>query len=431
MCIIRGMKSIKNLFRIGRGPSSSHTIGPDRAAKFLKAKYPNAIKIEVILYGSLAFTGKGHLTDKVILDVFLPTPTHITFDFKTKVSFPNTFDITFYFADRDPITKRVLSLGGGAISISDELEENEEDVYPEKSFAEVVEFCHTNNLTLPEYVEHYEGKEMFEYLKTVWNQMTDTIHAGLTNRGLLPGKLKIQRRAASFLIPSHMKESSFSRTNRMISAYAFATNEENAAGGVVVTAPTCGSSGTLPAVLMEMVDRYEFTDKEIINAIAVAGVIGNIVKSNGSISGAEAGCQAEIGTACSMTAAAAAYLKGFNIDQIEYAAEAALEHSLGLTCDPVEGYVQIPCIERNAVAAIKALTATYLAEYASSSHRVSFDTIVQTMLVTGKDMKKKYRETSKGGLAVDFVKSERKDRKSAEEKKKALKAKANEKKGEQ
>ncbi len=237
--------------------------------------------------------------------------------------------------------------------------------------------------------------------------MKDSVKRGLLASGVLPGKLKVQRRASSFVAASHLFESSFSKSNRTLCGYAFAVNEENASGGTVVTAPTCGSSGTLPAVLLHLVNRYEFDKKQIIRSLAVAGVIGNVVKQNGSISGAEAGCQAEIGTACSMAAAAAAYLKGFDIGQIEYAAEAAMEHSLGLTCDPVEGYVQMPCIERNAIAAIKAVASTYLAEYASSSHRVSFDTIVETMIQTGRDLKKKYRETAQGGLAKDYVKAEK------------------------
>lgn len=415
------MKSLRNLYRIGRGPSSSHTMGPERAAIYLKNKYKGIIQVNIILYGSLAFTGKGHLTDKVLIETFFPIPTQVIFDYKTKVNFPNTFDVELILNNGQKINKRVLSLGGGAISISGEEEELEKDIYPQKNFKEIKNFCLEHNFSLADYVEHYEGEEIWSYLETVWNQMSKTIHEGLEKEGVLPGKLKIARRASSFLMPSHMRESSFSRSNRLIAAYAFATNEENASGGVIVTAPTCGSSGTLPAVLMHLVDRYEYSDKKIIKALAVAGVIGNVVKQNGSISGAEAGCQAEVGTACSMAAAATSYLKGFTIDQIEYAAEAAMEHSLGLTCDPVQGYVQIPCIERNAIAATKALSATYLAEYASSSHRVSFDTIVQTMLETGKDINRKYRETSKGGLAIDYMKAEKEAKKEAKLKQKYLK----------
>lgn len=407
------MKSLKYLFRIGHGPSSSHSIGPSRIAHYLKEKYPDVKSVDVTLYGSLAFTGKGHLTDMAIINEFHPVPVRVNFDYKTSVDFPNTMDVTLNFVGKDSVTKRCLSLGGGAISIEGEKEEDEVDIYPEKNFAEIVEFCKKNECDLADYVEHYEGKEIWDYLSLVWNQMVSTIDNGLHTNGVLPGELKVNRRASSFLTPSHLKESSFSRSNRTLAAYAFATNEENASGGIVVTAPTCGSSGTLPAVLLHMVDRYEIRDDKVIRAIAVAGVIGNVTKQNGSISGAEAGCQAEIGTACSMAAAACSYLKGFSIDQIECAAEAAMEHSLGTTCDPVKGYVQIPCIERNAVAAVKALAATYLAEYASSTHRVSYDDIVATMLETGKDMKTKYRETSKGGMALDYLRHEKQMKKKA------------------
>lgn len=402
MCIISSVKSLRNLYRIGHGPSSSHSIGPSRIARYLNEKYKDATSFDVTLYGSLAFTGKGHLTDISMINEFGKKPCNVTFDYKTKVDFPNTLDVVIHFKNKADIKKRALSLGGGRISISDEKEEEELDIYPEKNFEEIKEYCKKHKCDLADYVEHYEGKEIWDYLSEVWNQMVKTINNGLHTNGVLPGKLKVQRRASSFLTPSHLKESSFSRANRLLAAYAFATNEENASGGIVVTAPTCGSAGTLPAVLLHLVDRYEIPDSKIIRALAVAGVIGNVVKQNGSISGAEAGCQAEIGTACSMAAAATSYLKGFTIEQIECAAEAAMEHSLGTTCDPVMGYVQIPCIERNAVAAVKALSATYLAEYASSTHRVSFDNIVQTMLETGVDLKKEYRETSQGGLALDF-----------------------------
>lgn len=398
----KGMKSLRNLYRIGHGPSSSHTMGPARASEIIKNKFPGFTSVDVTLYGSLAFTGKGHLTDKVIIDTFKPVPCNVKFDYKTKVDFVNTFDVTLHFDDKDDITKRVLSLGGGAISIEGEEQENEVDIYPQKNFSEICAFCKENKMTLPQYVEYYEGKNIWKYLLKVWKTMMNAIERGLTSEGVLPGELKVQRRAKSFINPSHLRESSFSRTNRTIAAYAFATNEENASGGVIVTAPTCGSAGTLPAVILYMTDKYELSDEEIVHSLAVAGIIGNVVKQNASISGAEAGCQAEVGTACSMAAAAVAYLKGFNNDQIETAAEAAMEHSLGLTCDPVQGYVQIPCIERNVIAATKALTATYLAEYASSTHRVTFDNIVETMYATGKDMNKKYRETSKGGMAKTF-----------------------------
>lgn len=397
------MKSLRYLYRIGKGPSSSHTIAPYRAIQYLMKKYKDIVKADVSLYGSFALTGKGHLTDVAIKEAFGDdVECNVVFDFKKEVDWPNTMDVELTFLDGHKLFKIVKSLGGGAVSISDEPEEVEEEVYPHEYFFQIAEFCKENNMTLVDYVRKYEGDEIFDYLHKCWDQMCKTIHEGLRASGTLPGRLKVQKRASSFLVPSHMKESSFSRGQRMIAAYAFATNEQNASGGIVVTAPTCGSSGTLPAVLMHLVDRYEFNDDKIVEALAVAGIIGNLIKQNGSISGAEAGCQAEIGSACSMAAAAASYLKGFTIDQIECAAEAAMEHSLGLTCDPVDGYVQVPCIERNAIAASKALTATYLAEYATSTHRADFDTIVYTMLKTGKDMNSKYRETAEGGLAETF-----------------------------
>ena len=417
------MKSLRNLYRIGHGPSSSHTIGPQRIAKFLKEKYQNLKSVGVVLYGSLAFTGRGHLTDKAIIDEFSPIPCVVLFDIHSKVDFPNTMDISLTFNDGKVLTKRAYSLGGGAISIEGDYEDNEDDVYPQKDFAEIRRYLKFLKMSLEEYVEHYEGKQIWDYLREVYHVMLDSIDRGLNAEGLIPGKLKVPRRAKSFLTPSHLNESSSSRSYRLLSAYAFATSEENASGGLVVTAPTCGSAGVLPSVLKYNQGRYNYTEDQIIKALAVAGVIGNVVKMNGSISGAEAGCQAEIGTACSMAAAAITYLKGFSLDQIEYAAEAAMEHSLGLTCDPVGGYVQIPCIERNAVAAVKAISACYLAEYASSTHRVSFDMIVQTMIDTGRDLKKAYRETSKGGLAIDYDKAIRKLKKQKMQAIKASRAK--------
>ena len=295
-----------------------------------------------------------------------------------------------------------MKIGGGAIKIEGEPEETEVDIYPEKNFAEISAICKKNGWSLVDYVRHYEGDEIFEYLKEVNRVMKAAISRGLGTDGLLPGKLKLKRRANEFLISKYEDESEVGKAYRTVMAYAFAVAEENACGGVIVTAPTCGSAATLPAVLKFYEDQYKRTLKDTIGALAVAGVIGNVIKSNGSISGAEAGCQAEIGSACSMAAAAYAYLKKLNIDQIECAAEVAMEHSLGSTCDPVLGYVQIPCIERNVVAANRAITAVRLAEYATDTHTVSFDTIIATMVETGKDLSDKYRETAEGGLAKDY-----------------------------
>lgn len=396
------MKSLRYLYRIGRGPSSSHTIGPSRIAEYLKTKYQNIESIKVKLYGSLALTGKGHLTDVALIDGFSPIPCNVIFDINEPVDFPNTMDVVLTLNNGEIITKRCMSIGGGAIKIEGEPEEVETDVYPEKNFDEIYKVCKKNGWSLVDYVRHYEGDEIFEYLKEVNRVMTAAISRGLGTTGVLPGKLKLKRRANEFLISKYDDESEVGMAYRTVMAYSFATAEENAAGGVIVTAPTCGSAATLPAVLKFYEDQYKKSLKETINALAVAGVIGNVVKQNGSISGAEAGCQAEIGTACSMAAAAYAYLKGLSTEQIECAAEVAMEHSLGSTCDPVLGYVQIPCIERNVVASNRAITAVRLAEYATDTHTVSFDTIVRTMYETGRDMNSKYRETATGGLAKDY-----------------------------
>lgn len=396
------MKSLRYLYRIGRGPSSSHTIGPSRIAEYLKQKYTNIKSVEVKLYGSLALTGKGHLTDVAMIEAFDPIPCKVKFDIKEPVDFPNTLDVILKLKSGEVITKRCKSIGGGAVHIDGEPEEKEVDVYPEKNLTEIIKVCKKNKWDLADYVRHYEGDEIFEYLKEVYRVMTSAIARGLGTTGVLPGKLKLKRRANEFTVSKYEDESHVGLVYRTVISYAFATAEENSAGGVIVTAPTCGSAATLPAVLKFYEAEYNKSLKAAINSLAVAGVIGNVVKQNGSISGAEAGCQAEIGTACSMAAACYAYLKGLSLDQIECAAEVAMEHSLGSTCDPVMGYVQIPCIERNAVAANRAITATRLAEYATDSHTVSFDTVVQTMLETGKDLNAKYRETATGGLAKDI-----------------------------
>ena len=396
------MKSLRYLYRIGKGPSSSHTMGPEKIATYLKKKYPNTKSVSVSLYGSLALTGKGHLTDKAIIDVYSPIPVSISFDIKTQVDFPNTLDFYITLDDNSLVTKRAYSLGGGAVRIEGEPEEDEVDIYPEKNFAEILEVCGKNGWDLVDYVRHYEGDEIFDYLKQVYKVMSAAISRGLGTEGVLPGRLGLKRRAPEFIVSKYDEESDVGRSFRTIMAYGFATAEENAAGGTIVTAPTCGSAATLPAVLKFYESEYGKSLSDVINALAVGGVIGNVIKQNGSISGAEAGCQAEIGSACSMAAAAYAYLKGLSLSQIECAAEVAMEHSLGSTCDPVLGYVQIPCIERNVVAANRAITAGRLAEYASDTHTVSFDTIIQTMLETGVDLSSRYRETSEGGLAKDY-----------------------------
>lgn len=396
------MKSLRYLYRIGHGPSSSHTMGPANAMELIKNQYPDATSFDVILYGSLAFTGRGHLTDKIIVDTIKPKECRIKFDYDTEVEFPNTFDVIIHFKDKDDITKRVLSLGGGAINIDNEVTKEDVEVYPEKNMSEIIQVCKKNNWKFSDYVYDREGPEIKEYLKEVWNVMQSAIERGLRAEGTLPGKLKVQRKAKKFLIAKHDQESMASYFNRILAAYAFAVSEENASGGIIVTAPTCGACGTLPSVIKYMSSRCLSSEDEIIDALATAGIFGNVVKTNGSISGAEAGCQAEIGTATAMAAAAACSLRRLNIDISECAAEIAIEHSLGLTCDPVGGYVQIPCIERNGVSAIKATSACYIAEFIAETQHISFDQAVATALQTGKDMKMAYRETAQGGLAASY-----------------------------
>ena len=395
------MKSLKELYRIGHGPSSSHAVAPGNASLFLKQHYSNATKVVVTLYESFAFTGKGHLTDQVIIQAFSPIPCEVIFDRKTKTDHPNTFDVALTLP-HEVIQRRVVSLGGGAYKINDPLWKEPKVIYPHHRLTAIVEYCQQEGLSIPQYVEKYEGASIWPFLKTIWDQMQKTILEGIATEGLLPGTLKVTRKA-KLLYEAVLKNTTPEvYQNRMISAYAFAVNEVNAAGGVVVTAPTCGASGTMPALLKYVVDRDLIPEQKVLEALAVGGLIGNLIKHNASISGAEAGCQAEVGSACSMAAATYAYLLNMNFSQIEYAAEVGMEHHLGLTCDPIQGYVQIPCIERNAMAALRAIDAAQLAFIIADSRKISFDLIVDTMYQTGKDMDQKYRDTSKGGLAKKY-----------------------------
>ena len=401
------MKSIRYLFRIGNGPSSSHTIGPYRICRYIKAHYPNAIHVCVTLYGSFALTGRGHGTDKTITETLKPLTSKIIFDYKSKVDHPNTMKCDIHMQDGSVETLMAVSPGGGSIRLNGEKSAPEPEIYPEKNFSEIKQVCAENHWDLVEFVRQREGDEIFEYLDTVYDTMMDEVDRGLMTSVLLPGKLHVPRRAKDFLVSKYADESETGNSFRLMLAYAFAAAEENAAGGLVVTAPTCGSCGVVPSVLKFYKAKYKKSRKDVINALAVAGIVGNCIKYNASLSGAEAGCQAEIGSACSMAAAAYAYMKQLDIHGIECAAEVAMEHSLGLTCDPVGGYVIIPCIERNGMAAIRAVAAGRLAEYANTSSSVSFDDVVQTMYRTGKDMKKAYRETGKGGLAEELKKSKK------------------------
>lgn len=397
------MQSLKMLYKIGKGPSSSHTMGPQYAAEYINKNYPDASFVKVILYGSLALTGEGHGTDKVLKDTLI-APNEIVLNTTEKdLPHPNTLDFVIYDGNKNEIANiRAMSIGGGEIRIEGVPAVTAPEVYPQKNFEEIKEYCLMHHLRLSDYVANYEGEGIFVFLKTVWEQMKMTVREGLSVEGILPGGLEVERKAKYLYAQRHMDETPETRENRLVCAYAYAASEQNAGGGMITTAPTCGASGVLPAVLFYMQEKKGFTDFEIAKALAAAGIVGNVVKQNASISGAEAGCQAEIGTACSMAAAALAELHFMDLDQIEYAAENAMEHYLGLTCDPVCGLVQIPCIERNAVAAMRAINALSLANFLTSTRKVKFDTVVETMYQTGKDLKHHYRETSEGGLAVNY-----------------------------
>ena len=392
------MKTIKSVYKIGNGPSSSHTVGPYHAAQIFGARYPQADRFRVTLYGSLAFTGEGHGTGKAIVSG-LPGAEVVFNREETDLPHPNTMCFQAFKAGELLGEKRIFSIGGGSIRIEGETSQDEAEVYPQKNFSQILDLCRQNNMSLTQFIYFMEGDALREILKSVWQAMKDSIRRGLAAQGTLPGGLGVARKAKTLYEKRCYNESADVTMNRVIAAYAYAVSEENADENIVVTAPTCGSCGVLPAVLYYMhVDRG-FPEGEILDALAVGALIGNVIRTNASISGAECGCQAEIGSACSMTAGALASLYGLNIDQIEYAAEIAMEHNLGLTCDPVKGLVQIPCIERNAVAAMRAISAVNLSRFLYSTRKISFDKVVDTMYRTGKDMDEKYRETSHGGLA--------------------------------
>ncbi len=399
------MKSIKSLYKIGFGPSSSHTMGPSYAALDFLGLFPQADFIKVVLFGSLAKTGKGHGTDRAVSETLANIPHEIIFDYETKTDIhPNTLEFIALKENTEMGRKRYYSIGGGEIQTDANCVEHTKQIYQESTFESIAKVCKSRNIRLSDYVFENEDPDIKPYLMAVWKTMQNAINEGLSKSGILPGGLSVERKAQFLFNQKHIDESPQTRENRLVCSYAFAVSEQNADCGVIVTAPTCGSCGVLPAVLKYMQDKNNFTDENIICALAVAGLIGNIVATNASISGAECGCQAEIGTACSMAAAALCELFEMGIDQIEYAAEVAMEHHLGLTCDPVCGLVQIPCIERNAVAAMRAINALSLANFLFASRKVSFDVVVETMYQTGKDLSHLYRETSEGGLAKLYIK---------------------------
>ena len=363
------MKSIRDLYKVGKGPSSSHTMGPERAARIFKQENPGAERYEVTLYGSLALTGVGHGTDRVLSEVLAPTPTEIIFSKKDPgdLRHPNTLDFAAYKGEEKLASMRVESIGGGDIVIEGREAAEPDDVYPENSFAEIAQYCRWRYISLREYVELNEGPEIWDFLQTIWRTMRAEVEEGLEATGILPGGLNVQRKARYLYERQHAQEIPQVRELQLVCAYAFAAAEQNAANGTIVTAPTCGSCGVLPAVLMYLQGKYHYSDLRMAHALGVAGIIGNLIRRNASISGAECGCQAEI--------------------------------HLGLTCDPICGLVQIPCIERNAVAAKRAIDSANLAHMLVGTRTISFDMVVRTMYETGVSMNRAFRETSEGGLA--------------------------------
>lgn len=400
------MKSIKELYRIGTGPSSSHTMGPRNAAELFLSRHQEAAAFKVTLYGSLAATGKGHMTDVAILETLQPhAPVSIVWEPKVFLPFhPNgmmfqSLDISGKITD----SWTVFSVGGGALA-----EENDEqdtittpDVYEMNHLTDILNWCEQTGKNYWEYVLECEESDILDYLNEVWKTMKAAVERGIDAEGVLPGPLNLRRKASGYYIKASGYKASL-QSRGLVFSYALAVSEENASGGVIVTAPTCGSCGVVPAVIYHLAKTRDFSDIRILRALATAGLIGNVVKQNASISGAEAGCQAEVGVACSMASAAANQLFGGSPAQIEYAAEMGLEHHLGMTCDPVCGLVQIPCIERNAYAAARALDANLYSSFTDGIHRVSFDRVVEVMKETGNDLPSLYKETSEGGLAKDY-----------------------------
>ena len=393
------MKSLRELFRIGHGPSSSHTMAPAAAAEAFLAKHEGAVRFEVTLYGSLAATGRGHFTDRAVSGVLGEERTVIFWKPDTVLPFhPNGMSFAAFDAAGNPLGEwTVYSVGGGALKEAGAPDDSSE-VYPQRSMAEVMEYCRREGVPIWQLAETFEGSEIWDFLEEVLTRMFAAIDAGLSKDGVLPGGLHLARKARAVYLKAKAQRREIRRTG-LLAAYAYAVGEENASLGVVVTAPTCGSCGVLPSVLRYCQDADKCSKTELLHALATAGIVGNIVKRNGSISGAEVGCQGEVGVACAMAAAAAAHLRGGTVPQIEYAAEIGLEHFLGLTCDPLLGLVQIPCIERTALAANRAVIASEMALLTDGVHFVPFDAVVRTMLETGHDLPSLYRETSTGGLS--------------------------------
>ena len=400
------MESLREIFRIGKGPSSSHTMGPQRAAIIFAERHPEAARFEVTLYGSLAATGKGHMTDKAIIDVLKQiAPVEIVWEPSVFLPYhPNGMLFRAYNNSQDLLDEwTVYSVGGGALSEGKATDDyfHKESVYDLHTLKDIQTWCEHHGRGYWEYVKHCEGDDLWDYLREVWKTMQAAVERGLDSEGALPGPLNLARKAPNYYIKARGYKPSL-QSRGMVYSYALAVSEENASGGTIVTAPTCGACGVVPAVLYHLSKGHDFSETKILHALATAGLFGNIVKYNASISGAEVGCQGEVGVACAMASAASCQLFGGSPSQIAYAADMGLEHHLGMTCDPVCGLVQIPCIERNAFAACRALDAQLYASFSDGSHRVSFDRVVEVMKQTGHDIPSLYKETSAGGLAKDY-----------------------------
>lgn len=398
------MESLRELYKIGVGPSSSHTMGPQRAAMKIKETYPEATYYEVYLHGSLALTGKGHLTDYIIEEVLGKENVKIHFVSEALPKHPNGMIFEVYQDKqlKDKIT--VYSVGGGALMFDNNDLQPSKQVYPHNNLTEILEYCDHRGINLYHYTLEYEDENFKAYLFEVLDAMFSCVESGLSTTGIIPGRLGLKRVAKAMFQQAINTRRSGERDRLLVSSYAYAVSEENASGHQIVTAPTCGASGVLPAVLYYCYKQLEIPRKELIKALAVAGIFGNVIKTNATISGADGGCQAEIGSACAMAAAAYGWILELNNNLIQYAGEMGLEHNLGLTCDPVGGYVQIPCIERNGFGALRAMDAAMYAKQLGylRKNKVSFDAVVRVMKETGKDLNSAYKETSLGGLAKEF-----------------------------
>lgn len=396
------MESIREIFRIGAGPSSSHTMGPKRAAEMFRSRVPQGAIVRVTLYESLAATGRGHLTDRAITEALAPIPVEFVWaEDQKRPEHPNAMEFAALDQDGNILDLwTVFSIGGGALREAGELLQPV-NTYPLSTLEDILQLCCKEGLSYWEFVERHEGPDIWSFLETIWVAMQESIRRGLETEGVLPGRLGLARKACAYRQKTLLGGVALRQTG-LLAAYALAVSEENAAAGTIVTAPTCGASGVLPAVLRYLQEEMASRPRAVLQALATAGLIGMIIKTNASISGAEVGCQGEVGSACAMAAAAATQLMGGTIRQIEYAAEMGLEHHLGLTCDPVDGLVQIPCIERNAMAATRAVNIAQMAMLSDGIHRIPFDEVVRVMKETGHDLPSLYRETSYGGLAKAY-----------------------------